>query len=491
MIFENLNRENNILFEFYQYIDSFLIKESNNFNIIDKSILRKTLNYDYKKVLDYTIELKKYCKSINKYINILNIILVEASIHNLRSDFNKKNPNYFKKIFFEIAELPSDLIIQFDYYKNLNNSISKLPNILKRCWKSYFENINLSKAQQITNKKKIIYLIKISHPNSSKNIILENIINNTTNYNKNLILECNNLKKNGLKWYEIFDKMEDSFPHLIILNNIINIALESSIDELIDILEYLVMTVKKNKYNFYKYFINYQLINNNLQNKLDNEKIDLIKNALERCLIISIQNIPQINGRVGIFCDISKFNLFKNKFCDSKIISIIDSLIITLSALDGGIIILFNELYYELYEVSKNKTFIEQFTEINIIANNLNDKYSSDNNEIKDGFFNFFIELKFNEDLKKKFNINTFIIFSNINFYDFKFTLKIDEIEINNIKNLFELFIKNNKWNLFLIKVTNYDYAIKPIYKNNIIIINGWTGNEIALITYLNKKLIF
>ena len=120
------------------------------------------LDFDFKATLDFAVELRHlYYMRMNPAV-----IFILASMHKNRKKFNEENPLYMREIGKNIADIPTDLTNQFEYFMYLNKSKNKLPGVVKRTWAERLGEFNRYSISKYQTQGRIRDLVRISHANS-------------------------------------------------------------------------------------------------------------------------------------------------------------------------------------------------------------------------------------------------------------------------------------------------------------------------------------
>lgn len=460
--------------QYYQLSKSNSDENYNKNNEIFIDTLREALNFDYKSVLNFAIKLR------NQYLMRLGpqIILVEASIHPNRQKFNEKNPMFFRNVAKEIILLPTDLYSQLEFYLKINGNKSKLPVILKRCWKDAIERMSLYQLNKYLHKAHIIDLIRLSHPRSNKNYVIQEIIKNGKIEIKDGEITWEKLKSEGKTWKEIISILNTRFPHMALLRNLRNIAKELNYDELTPILQQLEYGVIKGKQFPFRYYTAYNLFKNE-----NDYKYKKICKSLEQCMQISLANLNEIDGNVVSLCDNSGSarGIFNSSYGNQTVATIgnLSGLLSALKATGAGYVDVFGD-GLEIYQVSKDKGILQQLDYINNLGKTVGQA-------TKNGIWLWFKKAFHEKDLYK--NVNHLFIYSDMQAghgelygiypkdYE-EFVVNDEFIDVIKLVERHRKFV-NDKFNIFTIQTAGYKNTLIPEYCYRTCILSGWTGNEI------------
>lgn len=128
-----------------------------------ESVIDASLSYDFEGTLRWAVELRKdYLMRLNPQI-----ILVRASIHDLRVEFNDKNPGLFREIQSYVMSRADEPAVQLTYWLYVNGSKNGIPSVLKRSWKDRLEKASRYEISKYKNSAVgIIDTVRISHASS-------------------------------------------------------------------------------------------------------------------------------------------------------------------------------------------------------------------------------------------------------------------------------------------------------------------------------------
>lgn len=142
--------------------NSFMFPEdrSKTSNDVFMETLKDALDADFEHTLCFASILR------NEYLMRLGpqVILVEASLHPNRAQFNENNPKIFRQVAESVIKIPTDLNAQMKYYKQKTGGCKGIPSILKTCWKDALERFSSYQYSKYATSSKMIDLIRLSHP---------------------------------------------------------------------------------------------------------------------------------------------------------------------------------------------------------------------------------------------------------------------------------------------------------------------------------------
>lgn len=467
--------------------------------------VKDALDFDFKATLEMAIKLR------NEYNMRLNpqVIVILASLHPKRQEFNQQNPLLFRNCVEQVLKIPTDLFNQFNMYLRFSETKSKnkLPGIVKKCWASKIESMSSYHLKKYLTSGHIIDMIRLSHPRSSKNPHIEEIVKTGDLKVTEEEKTWETLKSQGLNWDQITDQID--LPHMACLRNLRNLIYDESVsdEKLNKVLDGLVKTTKNGKQFPFRYWTSYNEISrpasNNVVNNSKkrsekyNEKLEKIKNmasdekyvnrtelckkALERCLHVALDNYPKLKGRTMSLVDNSGSarSCFNSTYGSVQVSTIANlSGILTAYNSDEGWIGVFGDRL-ELYKVSKEKSILEQLDEVNKLGDTVG-------GGTENGIWLFFDRALRGE---SGLTFDNIFVASDLQasygqlygrdqneYKDYRFN-NTNYIDVVMLVNEYRKKI-NSKVNVFSVQVAGYDNSILPENLYRCSLLCGWTGNE-------------
>jgi len=435
-------------------------------DVFTKSI-DAALTFDFGKTLALAVELRK---EYNMRLNPA-VIFVRASIHEGRSAFNEANPGLMKAVGKEIAGRPDDLTNQFDYYMYVNGSKRGLSSIVKRTWAerlSEYSRYQLNKYKG----KSLIDLVRISHA-SSKDI--DELMTTGT-----LVMPAEDstwetLRSAGKTWAEILETIK--IPHMALLRNLRGIFTEiNDRDVAIKVLNQLKAGVLSGKQFPFRYYSAFRAVSNDSN---VNQK-QLILDALEECLDISVANMPKLEGTVACLSDNSgsAWGSFNSEYGSVTVAEIANlSSLITAQTADEGYVGVFGDRL-SLQGVSKRNGLLTQLAE------------TSSRGRLQGGGTENGIWLFWDDAIKNKKHYDTVFIYSDMQAghgglfgerpSDYKQYVHNRGGSYIDVLALVEKYraTVNPKVNVFTVQVGGYNNSVLPENLYRGAILAGWTGRE-------------
>lgn len=442
---------------------SYLYEETENTLDVFTNAIKKSLEFDFKATLDLAVQLRT---EFNMRLNP-SVIFVYACVHPNRVKFNEENPNYMREVGKKIIQRPDDITNQFEYYTFLKGSKKSLPSVVKRLWADVLGGLKPYHINKYKGKL-LIDLVRISHANSET-------INELMKTGKVTITDTEktweNLKSEGKTWKEILSTIK--MPHMALLRNLRGIFTEIENLELAqDLCKQLKAGVLNGKQFPFRYYSAYNAITETVNHH------QLLKDTLQECLDIAVDNFPKLKGKTICLSDNSgsAWGTCNSEYGTVTVASIANlSSIITSLQSDEGYVGLFGDTL-SINPVSKRSGILEQ-------AN----KFDTIGKKIGQGTENG-IWLFFRDAIENKMNYDNIFIYSDMQaghggLYgrnpDEYIDYLIQNMNIDVLKLVDDYRKKvNSKVNIFSIQVAGYDNSIIPENYYRSSILGGWTGNE-------------
>lgn len=430
------------------------------------------LAYDFEATLKWAAELR------HEYFIRLNpqVILARAAMHPKRQEFTEKAaPGTFRKYASQIMSRADDAMSGIAYYMYATGGKGKMPSVLKR---SYADKLSKLNAYQVAKYKNhemgLIDATRIVHANSK---VLDELMKNGTVEVSESDKTWENLRSEGKSWEEIFQTV--SMGHMALLRNIRGFFNEVTDMELrkqyLEKLKAGVLTGKQFPFRYY-----------NAYNVIEKETFrgkEMVLDALEECLDISLDNMPKLEGNTVILTDNSgsAWGAVPTEYGKVTIAEINNlSAVITAARSDYGVVIKFGDTT-RTWEISKRKGILAQAKAIS------KDQYSDVGGNTEGGIWEFF-----HNAITAKEKWDNIFIYSDQQaghggLYGTYTHKKAYEQEYgccgSNI-NVFKLVLEyrkkvNKKANVFSVQTAGYDNNIIPDYAYRTNLMYGWTGREI------------
>ena len=478
-------------------------------------IICESLAYDFEGTLDFISELR------NRYLMRLNpqVILACALMHSKRAEFSAENPGKIRQIISESAPIPTDWSRQYELLANLGKPI---PSVWKREIAKKLEHLTPYHAIKYINGSKtgdsktrahtsLVDLIRITHPRSSKNPILEQIVKNgKIEVEDSSINTWERMRSDGKSWREILNTIR--IPHMALLRNLRNILeemtkvvnleehdsnLNSMLESLDDLCAQLEAGVLKGKQFPFRYFTAYKTLKGENsrsygrreEKSIDQKLRDRVLNSLEECLKLSLSTIPELRGRVDCLADNSgsAHGTFTSSYGSVKVSEIanLSALLTAMRAENGGSVWVFGDNLQEV-KIDPEGSILEQLEKINSLGNQIGQGTETG------------IWLFWRDAIKQNTNLDNVFIYSDMQAgYSKLYAASNHQRELREFNALASdsctayvdvlSLVKqyrakvNSRVNLFSVQVAGYDNSVLPDILYRGAILSGWTGKEAVL----------
>jgi len=337
-----------------------------------------------------------------------------------------------------------------------------IPNSLKRAWRTYFNNASEYSLAKYTMKNRIVKSVDVMnlvHPKS------ENIAK----------LAKGELSQKGETWEAIISEKGSNtaawtealsvMGHMALLRNIRNlISNKISPNLFINKLKEGVATGKQLPFRYYSAY------------KSNMDAPASVKDALEDCLIMSIDNIPKFKGKTMSLCDNSgsAWGACTSSMGTMRIAEIANlTALLTALASEQGFVGRFGDTLV-VEEIRKRGSIFEKL-----------DQYTKSSNSIGGSTENG-IWLFWDKAIKEKQHWDNIFIYSdmqaghgglygnNPSLYNEYRWQKTNKIDVPKLVNEYRRSVNPNV-NVFLVQIAGYSDSIMPDFYNKTYIIGGWS----------------
>ena len=483
-----------------------------------------SLNFDFKK----TLELAVQCRTEFLMRRSSAQILAIAACHPDRVKFNEENPMFFRETLVKCWLLPGDAVSCLDAWKALFGSKTKFPSFIKRAYEDRLKD--LSVYQQEKYRKESISMVRLSH--ASKTTLKQNDTLSTLMKDGHLELDDKDIKWEthrslGKSWLETLEAMDWHMPHMAALRNIRGFSGSNpGMENMKKYLEMLLSGVKGGKQFPFRYITAYKQMEkvfevNKIEEHAEEEVIeniqpkkkrkryskppvtvsieykDIIIEYLEKCLQISIENYPELEGDVISLTDNSgsAYGTITSSYGKQTVADIgnLSALFTAYRATGRGVVGIFGD-DLKFYEVDKTKSLLLQYDEITKLREDIGG-YTENGvwlffkwafqNPSENNFDHWFCYSDmqvghgglYGKDLDI---INQGFLWAN------ECTNSILYIDIHKCVDKYRMEI-NPKLNTYMVQTAGYDNTILPETTYRGAILSGWTGNEVVYAKQLCK----
>lgn len=429
-----------------------------------------SLDYDYEGTLNWAVELRTvYNIRLNPQI-----IMVRAAIHPKRKAFTANNKVNFRFINCQVMQRADEPMVQIAYYLFINNGKkNNIPNILKRSWSDKLSSLKPYAINKYKNAEiGIINAVRICHANSEN---INELMSTGDIQISNSETTWEQMRSAGKDWMYILENCNIS--HMALIRNLRNIFSEIDNVAIADaVIAELKRGVLHGKQFPFRYYSAYKAIrDSNVHHK------DILLDALEDCVDISIANMPQLSGKTICLTDNSgsAWGTIPTEY-GSVTIAEIDNLssILTAKCSDEGYVGVFGDRL-EIIPISKNDKVLRKLSEINKIGKGIG-------MNTEGGIWTFFQKATKNKD---KFN-NIFIYSDMQAGHGELYGTSNQQQEYRNAGcscgmhiNVFQCLLNyrrqvNKNVNMFSVQTAGYNNSVLPEYAYRTSMMSGWTGKE-------------
>lgn len=429
-----------------------------------------SLDYDYEGTLNWAVELRTvYNIRLNPQI-----IMVRAAIHPKRKAFTANNKVNFRFINCQVMQRADEPMVQIAYYLFINNGKkNNIPNILKRSWSDKLSSLKPYAINKYKNAEiGMINAVRICHANSEN---INGLMSTGDIQVSNSETTWEQMRSAGKDWMYILENCNIS--HMALIRNLRNIFSEIDNVAIADaVIAELKRGVLHGKQFPFRYYSAYKAIrDSNVHHK------DILLDALEDCVDISIANMPQLSGKTICLTDNSgsAWGTIPTEY-GSVTIAEIDNLssILTAKCSDEGYVGVFGDRL-EIIPISKNDKVLRKLSEINKIGKGIG-------MNTEGGIWTFFQKATKNKD---KFN-NIFIYSDMQAGHGELYGTSNQQQEYRNAGcscgmyiNVFQCLLNyrrqvNKNVNMFSVQTAGYNNSVLPEYAYRTSMMSGWTGKE-------------
>lgn len=442
------------------------------------------LSYDFEATLNWAVTLR------NDFYIRLNpqVIMVRASQHPGRKDFTEKNPGKFDEINQKVMFRADDPLSQLSYYIFKNGGKANMPSILKRSIATKLSKLTPYEVAKYKNADMGIQnAVFLTHAFSAP--IDELVKTGSVDIDESQ-KTWENLRSEGKSWKEIFNTV--NMGHMALLRNLRGVFTEvDDLDFCKEYLNRLKKGVAKGKQFPFRYWSAYNAVS--IRGDVHHKSV--ILDALEECMDISMNNLPEIKGKTAVLSDNSgsAWGAIPSEYGTVKIAEI-DNLSATIMACrsDEGVIVPFGDKIIPI-PASKRNGILSQ-------AKNVNQQGRTVGMNTECGVWTFL-----DDAITNNVWYDNIIIFSDMqaghgDLYGYDADIQkrgfcaLGKVSYGNIKyiNVMDLINAyrnkvNPKVNVMCVQTAGYNNVVVPenIYRG--VISYGWTGKEAILLDKVTK----
>lgn len=443
--------------------------------------INNSLDFDFKETLEWARTLRKeYYMRLNPQL-----IMVLASAHKNRVQFNKDNPGLFREINKEVMGRADEPSAQLAMYLYLNNGDkSKIPSVLKRSWCDKLQSLTKYQIAKYKNSEVgMINTIRLCH---AKGEFIDELMKTGTIEVTDSEKTWENLRSEKKSWKEIFETTK--IPHMALLRNLRNIFSEE-IDK--GFAETVLQSLKDGVLTGKQFPFRYWSAIEAVDNASGINHKSLVLDTLQECLDISINNMPKLSGKTVCLSDNSgsAWGNITSEYGSVKVAQIDNlSSVITCANSDEGCVVKFGDHYKE-YAITKRDGILTQTKLVN------QDSGHDVGLATENGIWEYLEKI-----IAKKEHIDNLFIYSDMQaghggLYGIgsSYVINGEDYSINgryiDVLKLIDKYRKevNPKLNVFSVQTAGYTNSIinENLYRGAIL--TGWTGKEAVFADKLIK----
>jgi len=509
-------------------------------------IIRKALDYDFGGTLDFIGQLRNdYYMRLNSHA-----LVVSAIHHPSRGKFNVEHPNKMKEAIRSACLIPTDWTTQFQLLTASKRPIPTiwkksiaglLENMTAYHASKYIhgsksgnstgmpdaKKTSHTKPQKMQGRNGKIYyakktppsvvvpvlpseetpkidkmslanlvdLVRLTHPKSTP--VIDELVKNGKVSVSDDAQTWEKLRSANKTWFEITEQIR--MPHMALLRNLRNIATEfekvinaENVDPQMmeqycqrahELAKLLVSGVKNGKQFPFRYYSAYKMLKPSCTDKI----ISRFLEALDDCLLESLDTIPAMKGRVDCLSDNSGSSRhgMVSEYGTTNIYEIanLSAILTAYRSTEGGSVWIFGDRLEE-YPISRDKPIMQQLDEINAIGDHIGQCTETG------------VWLFWDMAIRTNKKLDTVFIYSDmqaghgglyasndqhtkLNKRGAKLTMS-GHIDVLCLVKAYRESV-NSKVNVFSVQVAGYDNSIMPDILYRGAILSGWTGKEAKL----------
>lgn len=447
------------------------------FDAMVKSV-GKSLDHDFEGTLRLASELRNGCMMrLNPQL-----VMVLASVHRSRKEFDMKHPGLFRKINLEAMRRADEPAEQFACWLRLKGSKSGIPSILKRSWKERIEKMTKYEAAKYKNHGMgLINTVRICH---AKGDVVAELMKTGAVSVADDEKTWENLKPDGFCFKEISERI--SMPHMALLRNLRGILSESGNGDgayVSGVLEKLKSGVEGGRQFPFRYY--------SASKALSGSDVPFLPEAIDclnECIDISTDALPKFHGRTMCLSDNSgsAWGQFTSEYGTVTVAEIGNlSSVITARLSDEGHVGKFGD-ELKVFPVSKRDGVLSQSEKIS--AERCEDVGGStecgiwkffrraiDKGEWWDNVFVYSDQQAGHGGLYGDIGRGRYVIGGT----DFTYHCRGEYIDVMKLVDFYRRKV-NPRMNFFTVQTGGYSNTIMPEFTYRGAVLSGWTGKEAA-----------
>jgi len=410
------------------------------------------------------------------------VIMVRAALHAGRKAFTQANPGLFDEIQQHVMARGDDALSQLAYFLYINRGKQRMPSILKRSIAKKLGSLDAYEAAKYKNAEiGLRDAVRITHAHSP---VIDEFMKTGTITLPPQKKTWENLRSEGKTWPEIFGSV--SMGHMALLRNLRGVFSEKENAEFCrEYLNRMKDGVKSGRQFPFRYYSAYQAVK-----KSGCFHRPQIMDALEKCMDMSMENLPRLKGKTMCLSDNSgsAWGAVPSEYGTVQI-AVIDNLssVIAAAVSDEGYVGKFGNIL-KVFPVSGQGQILRQCEDIS------RNQSSDVGGETEGGIWEFFIHA-----IRNKEHWDQIFIYSDqqaghgglygtetqhLEYEKLGFSCAVGQAKNGRYINVFELILEyrrkvNPRVNVFSIQTAGYNNVCVPEYAYRTCILYGWTGKEL------------
>ncbi len=410
------------------------------------------------------------------------VIMVRAALHAGRKAFTQANPGLFDEIQQHVMARGDDALSQLAYFLYINKGKQRMPSILKRSIAKKLGSLDAYEAAKYKNAEiGLRDAVCITHAHSP---VIDEFMKTGTITLPPQKKTWENLRSEGKTWPEIFGSV--SMGHMALLRNLRGVFTEKENAEFCrEYLNRMKDGVKSGRQFPFRYYSAYQAVK-----KSGCFHRPQIMDALEKCMDMSMENLPRLKGKTMCLSDNSgsAWGAVTSEYGTVQI-AVIDNLssVIAAAVSDEGYVGKFGNIL-KVFPVSGQGQILRQCEDIS------GNQASDVGGETEGGIWEFFIHA-----IRNNEHWDQIFIYSDqqaghgglygteaqhLEYEKLGFSCAAGQAKNGRYINVFELILEyrrkvNPRVNVFSIQTAGYNNVCVPEYAYRTCILYGWTGKEL------------
>ena len=444
--------------------------------VMEKAI-DNALDADFDATLRWAAELRE------RYLMRLNpqVILARAASHPGRQAYTRTHPGEFARIARRVMRRGDDVTHQAEYWLAAHHGKKGLPSVLKRAWAQRIGSLDAYAIAKYGNAGMgLVDVVRLCH---AKGELVDVLMRDGQVPMPEGEDTWERLRASGMSWKEILDTIR--MPHMALLRNLRGIFTETEDEETRrKALELLKQGVRGGKQFPYRYLSAYRAAE-----EAGRPWSREVQDALEACMRIACENLPDLPGRNAFLTDNSgsAWGACPSEWGTMEVAAIgnLSGVIGAMRSEHGEVFPFGNQL--EAVRVRKDEGLLKQAGQIGAIGKNCG--MATENG----------VWLFFRDAIMLRQHWDNIFIYSDmqaghgglygVNSADYDaIGARVNGmyIDVNMLVKLYREQV-NPRVNVFCIQTAGYTNALVPEYGYRTALLYGWTGKELMFADAMNR----